>query len=278
MWSQLKYSLFLLLYLIGRLFPRRGVPILAYHSVDELGTPISTPIALFRAQMKFLHDRGYQTLTLQQLQTACTTGARPLKPVVITFDDGTTDFRETVVPILREYGFVATVFVVPSLVGNRGTWQKFAPMPDFPLMTWDELREVQGLGMEIQNHTHSHPLLSKIEPTRAREEMATARDELAARLQVNANFVACPYGDCSEAVVSEARGLGISGMFPNTFGVESFAPRDWLRLKRLGMDHLKGNPRMKMLFFKTSLQGTAEWYIRGRLWLQRLLGRRGATT
>jgi peptidoglycan/xylan/chitin deacetylase (PgdA/CDA1 family) len=274
MWSRLKYSIFLMLHLVGRLAPRRGVPVLGYHAVDDLGTPVSTPVALFRAQMQYLKEQGYQPMTLGQWKDAHAAG-RPLqKPVVLTFDDGTTDFRETVVPILREFGFVATVFVVPGLVGGRGTWQKFAPIPDPRLMTWDELREVQALGMEIQNHTHTHPLLSRLAPERAREEMAAARAEIAAQLNAPADFIACPYGDCSEAVVAEARALGISGMFPHTFGLESASPRDWLRMKRLGMDYLKGNPRLKLLFFKASLLGTAEWYIQGRYWLKRLLPRR----
>ena len=49
-------------------------------------------------------------------------------------------------------------------------------------------------------------------------------------------------------------------------------PADWFALKRLGMDHLKADDHVKMLFFKASVIGTAEWYIRLRESILRAIG------
>ena len=44
-----------------------AIPILAYHKIDDQGTPESTDIALFDAEMKYLHDNGVRVITLSDL-------------------------------------------------------------------------------------------------------------------------------------------------------------------------------------------------------------------
>lgn len=44
-----------------------AIPILAYHKIDDQGTPESTDIALFDAEMKYLHDSGVRVITLSDL-------------------------------------------------------------------------------------------------------------------------------------------------------------------------------------------------------------------
>ena len=62
----------------------------------------------------------------------------PEKPVVLTFDDGYADTYSIVYPIMKEYGFPATVFINPGDVGTR--------------LTWDQVREMHKNGITISNH------------------------------------------------------------------------------------------------------------------------------
>ena len=46
----------------------------------------------------------------------------------LTFDDGYADTYSIVYPIMKEYGFAATVFINPGDVGTRLTWDQVREM------------------------------------------------------------------------------------------------------------------------------------------------------
>ena len=125
------------------------VPILMYHYVD-IAPPPAGPLAdtltvstsEFKAQMGYLADSGYSTVTLDQIYRAMAGEAElPPKPVAITFDDGGLDNYTVAFPELQARGFVATFFVITDAVGKQGE------------MTWDQLRDMQQNGMRVGSHT-----------------------------------------------------------------------------------------------------------------------------
>lgn len=70
--------------------------------------------------------------------------------MVITIDDGYESVYNIADPILRKYGFTATLFIYTDFVGvARGA------------ITWDQLREMKGDGFEVGSHTLSHCDLTK---------------------------------------------------------------------------------------------------------------------
>ena len=121
-----------------------GIPVLMYHKVgDDKDNDAVIREDLFREQMKFLKDNGYNPLTMEQLYEYVVNGAAvPEKPVVLTFDDGYADTYSIVYPIMKEYGFPATVFINPGDIGTR--------------LTWDQVREMHKNGITIANHGFQH--------------------------------------------------------------------------------------------------------------------------
>ena len=105
------------------------IPILTYHSIDDSGSIISTDPKKFRAQMQHLVDTSCSVISLADIVT-CIRNNRPLPPksVAITFDDGFKNFLNIAYPILKEFEFTATVFLVPGFCGQnnqwKGQWQK----------------------------------------------------------------------------------------------------------------------------------------------------------
>ena len=75
-----------------------------------------TPDA-FRRQMEALAASGQRVVDLYEI------GDLALAPgeaaVALTFDDGYRDVLEDALPVLREHGFPATVFVVPGAIAGR---------------------------------------------------------------------------------------------------------------------------------------------------------------
>ena len=105
--------------------PGRAV-ILRYHSVshfDSSGRLYRSPsIALtpdtFERQMRFLAD-WYQVVPLGRLVNCLREGqAFPRQAVAITFDDGYRDNFVHALPVLRSFGFPATVYVTTGAIGD----------------------------------------------------------------------------------------------------------------------------------------------------------------
>ena len=135
-------------------YRRIYVPILMYHYVSELPEDadayridLSISPQLFRAHMDYLFFEGYTPISLYDLDRALVDGVPlPAKPVILTFDDGYSDHYLHVFPVLREYGFTGTFFVITG-TADAGASQ---------YLTWEQIREMAGAGMDMESHTKSH--------------------------------------------------------------------------------------------------------------------------
>ncbi len=73
--------------------------------------------SVFRERIAYLYEQGYTTWTMQELyEWKCEKRKKPEKVVVLTFDDGYRSSKDIIAPILKEYGYRGTTFVVGSLV------------------------------------------------------------------------------------------------------------------------------------------------------------------
>src|SRR5579863_4430845 len=106
------------------------VPILMYHSIDDTGPAALASYRIlpsrFQQQIEFLKENGYYSITLDQWAKAVRDRQiLPGRPIVITFDDGYLNFLNQAWPVMRRYGFTATMFVVTGKVGGVADWEDF---------------------------------------------------------------------------------------------------------------------------------------------------------
>ena len=130
------------------------VPILMYHYVselppnaDSLRQALTVVPEKFKAQLQYLADAGYHAIALSDLYLYLTQGyPLPENPVVLTFDDGYSDAYEVVFPLLLDYGFTGTFFVLatPTHFESPG------------YLTWAQMDEMAETGMDIQAHGRDH--------------------------------------------------------------------------------------------------------------------------
>jgi len=222
----------------------RGVPILCYHYFRPGLTPQrfarvlgavllnmptvpdndfwTTTVPEFDRQMRWLHDNGYATLSLEDLAEYMDGGEAPPRSVVITFDDGDRSVVTHAVPVLRRYGFHGTLFLLTGRVGEKG-WNGI----DF--VHWDQLRDLEREGvLRVQSHTHRMHrkqrvggeyvpcfLLAARDSTgRIVDDSALVQDLRASRAVIRrelgheATFLAWPFGFGDAVVDSIARAAG----------------------------------------------------------------------
>ncbi len=197
-----------------------GTRILTYHSVGERSHEMNVRTEDFAAQMLWLRDHA----VVIPLEAAI--DGQP--GVALTFDDGFVDNLRNAAPILKAYEFPATVFMV---AGRAGGYLDGEPDRERGrLMTWDELRELASLGIEIGAHTLHHPHLAELPAEAQREEIEGSKRLSEQQLGQPVRAFAYPYGSARDynkdslRLVQEA---GFSHACSNRYGPHGAGDAPW---------------------------------------------------
>jgi peptidoglycan/xylan/chitin deacetylase (PgdA/CDA1 family) len=184
------------------------VPILNYHKIDTLHHALSISPQDFEEQMDYLSRNGFTTITPDELMAYLNHGkALPEKPVLITFDDGYLDNYTNAYPILKKYGFTATIFLITNLVGH-----------DERYLTWEQVREMQRDGFVFGSHTVSHKALTALSREQALEELLSSRQEIERQLGSKVRYFAYPTGAYNSQVEEMVKQAGYKAAFTIRFG------------------------------------------------------------
>jgi len=177
----------------------QAVPILCYHRFGPKASKLNVTGAAFEAQMDYLARNGYTVIPLARLSRFLEgKEALPPRSVVITIDDGYRSAYEIAYPVLKKFGFPATVFLYTDFVGASDA------------MTWAQMKDMMaGNLVEIQPHSKSHANLTQRLPgetdaryrERIRREVDAPIAALRERLSEPSFTYAYPYGDVNEYVV-----------------------------------------------------------------------------
>jgi GT2 family glycosyltransferase/peptidoglycan/xylan/chitin deacetylase (PgdA/CDA1 family) len=220
------------------------IPILVYHRVTDRPHPRLAEYAVsartLRRQLAWVRASGHEVISLAALYDAYR-GAAPLpaRPVVITFDDGYDDTGRVAAPILREFGYPATLFAVADRVGDWNTWDaRFGP-PAARLLDWDGLRELAATGWEIGGHSATHASLPDLPAHEVVREVGVSRAHLEQHLGAPVRWFAYPHGDHDRGVRQVTRDAGYLAAF--TFdGGHAGACDDLMMLPRIPVGEADG--------------------------------------
>ena len=135
-----------------------GIPVLTYHHLLKneenkrfRNTSTTTSDVAFSNQMTYLKQTGYDTISMYQLEAYLNNQINlPGKVVVLTFDDGLKSVYRYAYPVLKDYGFRATAFIISSRIKRHP--QKWNP-DSLQFMSISELKTIQDV-FDIQSHTH----------------------------------------------------------------------------------------------------------------------------
>lgn len=198
-------------------FKNKKVPILMYHSISDHATPkfkqFTVSPALFADHMAYLHQHAYTPITITQFvdalsQNNALSPALPERPVILTFDDGFADFYTEALPVLKGYGFAATLYVATAFINGTSRWLRGAGESTRPMLTWDWLSEISASGIECGAHSHHHPQLDTLPYSQAQYEIVQSKRLLEQHLGRAVSSFAYPFGYHTAAIRRQVREAG----------------------------------------------------------------------
>jgi peptidoglycan/xylan/chitin deacetylase (PgdA/CDA1 family) len=222
----------------GAVAAPRQLPIIVYHQIRNTddGPPDSLEaisVARFEAEMRYLHEHGYVTLSAQEVVNFVKGARMPgARIVAIQFDDGWKS-AQLALPVLDKYGFKATFWII---AGKGIGW---------PHMDWDEIEAIaRNPRYDIYSHTMTHPwktgdtMLDWMNgrtpgkgPDDVRWELTESRRVLAEKLGRPIPYLAWPGGHYDDAMIRLATESGYVALFTVYNGVNR-PGGDLLRLHR----------------------------------------------
>ena len=220
------------------------IPVLMYHSISSTG-----PAGLsqwrchpdeFEQQLHYLQQNGFYAITSVEL-LAMLRGERKLygKPVLISFDDGYTNFADLAWPLIKKYGFTAEMFVVTDFVGKSAQWDTSYGTAA-PLMSWPTLRELQSDGVVFGSHLATHRRADRLSLDELIEEAMRSRFALQSRMGCAASSAAYPFGILDQRTVRalEWAGYDIAYTVNDGFVTEGMFPLLLPRIEVTGFDRI----------------------------------------
>jgi len=186
------------------------IPILMYHHFQDnipenLYDTMVTPKE-FEEHLSYLKKQGYHPITFEQLaEYLQNDDARlPVKPYMITMDDGYTSNYQYAYPLLKKYNARAVISIVTSTVGQTpGLYQHFS---------WEQAKEMESSGLiTIANHGLHHSNHQNLTEEELVESVTSAQQDIENHLgKRRISIFTYPGGACNEDDRRILAGLGFN--------------------------------------------------------------------
>lgn len=188
---------------------KNEVPIFEYHDLSEKphkARDFHSPYILlkkkFYQQMEWLSKNEYYTLTIDDLLR----NDIPEKAVVLTFDDGHISNYKLAFPILKEFNFVATFFIVHNFVGQKNYIAK------------EHILEMHKEGMKFESHSSTHSYILSLSKEKIIQELRESKEKIESILKSQINYFSVPYGFYNKYLILSLKYFGYKGLVTEDFG------------------------------------------------------------
>ena len=230
-----KTTVGLLIFLMGFYFfwiyPRYSVPILTYHSFDYGEGLLSVAPENFERQMHYLKDKGFSVIPLDEFVEGIKNRRRfAHNTVVITIDDGYKNNFTYAYPILKKYGFPATIFLITNKIGTNA---------DF--LSWDEVKEMSKNNISFGGHTKNHAYLPSVDKKDVLwNEIAGCQKAIEEHIGIPVDYFCYPLGGFTEEAKMLVKKAGYKGACVTNRGFAILNRTELYELHRISVRD--GNP------------------------------------
>jgi len=208
---------------LGRCFGRVMISgdlhrcVLLYHSVGNSKYGVSE--ADFSEQMSCLAEAAEVVSLCELIGGRDKGGNLGRLRCSITFDDGYSSVYSTAWPIMRNFGFTASVFVTTGAVHStqpQVSSKTSGLYPDETILTWQQIDELSQNGFEVGSHLQTHTDLVSLSEDQMRKELLASREEIEERVGMPCRSVAYPWGSYNTLVrqcaAASGYSVGLSGI------------------------------------------------------------------
>jgi peptidoglycan/xylan/chitin deacetylase (PgdA/CDA1 family) len=188
------------------------MPVLMYHSIQNLDglndfdKNLSVSPAKFESQLSRLIAAGYSPTTFIDVNN----GNIPQKPIILSFDDGWENYYTNALPILVKYKAKSVVFLIAGKSGNG-------------YLNDAEITQIIKSGMEIGDHTYTHPDLTVLNDKQLAYEIASSKQFLENKYNINIISLCYPSGSYNDRVIVSAKEAGYKFATTTKKGAAAFA-------------------------------------------------------
>jgi peptidoglycan/xylan/chitin deacetylase (PgdA/CDA1 family) len=200
------------------------VPVLLYHKIDRpakdsLVRGGFTPPARFEKQLAYLKKQGFVFYTASELiEHYKERGAFPQNGITLTFDDGWKDNYTNAFPILRRLNIKATIFLVPSCIGQTSDKALLKGEGARAHLSRKEILEMVEHGIEFGSHSVNHRWLHQLPVDEMKFEVEESKHQLEDLLQKPCKVFAYPAGYFNDEVRAVVEDAGHVGAFTTIYG------------------------------------------------------------
>lgn len=144
--------------------PSVKLPIIMYHHVlkdsNKWGKYVISPNE-FEDDIIYLKKEGYTTVVMQDvIDFVYNKKPLPLKPIMLTFDDGYLSNYEYIIPILEKHDCKAVISIVGEYIETNT--EDSTTSVSYSYMDWNHIIEaINSKYIEIQNHSYSMHKIGK---------------------------------------------------------------------------------------------------------------------
>ncbi len=160
--------------------------VITFHDIGDGAGPLSYPPRLFAAFLAALERSGLPVVALETLL-----GSTAVRGVALTFDDGMRSVFAAALPVLREHGTPAHLFLATGNVADGAARAQAGP---FDMLDWDAIVQLHRAGVTIESHTHGHRDCRTLSDAEIDDECATADALIERRVGRRPRYFAYPFG------------------------------------------------------------------------------------
>lgn len=170
-----------------------GIPVLVYTAINSNNvTPEN-----FKAQMNYIKDNGYTTITLDDLYQYLNGSKKvPKKSIVITIDNGYSSIYRYAYPTLKELNFKATIFISSDSINSKDYLKN------------NELKDMVNNSIDIESNSTKDEILSNLSVSSQNTSLANSKKSIQDITGKEVKYLAYPQGKCSESTKKAAKDSG----------------------------------------------------------------------
>jgi peptidoglycan/xylan/chitin deacetylase (PgdA/CDA1 family) len=252
------------------------VQVLMYHRICPNGEAYESEFVVnqrvFRGQLEYLASHGYYTPPMSEvLSSSPQLKSNNRHPILLTFDDGYLDNYTQAFPLLKEFGFSATIFLVADPAIRTNSWEDHSAIPETRLLEHHQIREMQESGIEFGAHGFSHTRFTQLDNRSLMDELKRSRATIEQILGSSVDALAYPYGSVDSRVKRIVKDAGFKGAFATNSGPLSFHA-DMFEIRRVLIRN-----SMNDVYLYAILSGIAKTFRWTRWQGKRAISRLGLT-